>query len=332
MRFLDETPITPPYVAALERWQTVGYAKLLWPRALALAALRAAVTPYRFGAAHYTQTVAVDAATEEELLADCVERGDFTAAAAHSLLETLFGQERNDPATLPVHLCLLEAFVGPETMLESIVSLIERVVARGTLPPHSAGAQCFASHVGYTLLRVPIGRAQAARERLQRAARALEAMPGALWQQLDVTLYGAEGAARSGHRSNGRLAFQSLAHVHDREFVAHAALEALPPSGYVVPDARLVFLGGHRVYRGMLDWFAKFKGGGVEHVWFETFGVIDAPETYELMVRLSNKAATKQAALQWLQSHEVGARAYLARDDHGPLTRAANNLRNKLLF
>lgn len=207
---------------------------------------------------------------------------------------------------------LLEAAFGADVVLDAAVATLEELAAfekklkgdRGQRPVNYA-AHSLVVPTGMLLLRATAARSRGARARLE----ALVAGPGdavrAVYalECLDFVLHGKAAHARSAMKWVPAAAWLFV--EDDPAWVQHAIGTA---RGQVDPDVRGVWLGGEPVLALYLPHLRKVKRAALPTI-VETFGVIRAPGTFEVMKLLAGKPGGEPAQA-WLDAHggEGGAK------------------------
>lgn len=302
LRILSDASLDPAAVdkdlATIEDKKYPAF-RLVWPQKVARRLLRRWSTPYKATLSEAIQTARASDGpiTDEEarIMAPMVARegpgkGAFDEAEDNVLL--------------------FEACVGSPTAATMLVEALEAA-------PDDAWAA--AAHLRYAtitalgtiLLRVSERTVADLRGRLE-----------ALWQRhsgprpkspltraLDAALHGGEGVERSGYRvavsNNLNARFCTLLR-NDPEralAVAQAEMNEKPEGRY---HAALAFCGGAPVVELYAAMGEKFRDGGAQEYFIETFGEIKSSKVDDVIREMSKTSKAKKRALAWLAAHQVG--------------------------
>lgn len=197
-----------------------------------------------------------------------------------------------------VAVLLLEAFVGPDAIVEAAIEGIERGPRDAPRLAHPARVN-MRDAIMMASLRLP----EAAHERAIRQLRKAFVRLGAA----DRAACGLEPI--HGHhakdplialRGHGRPVVEAAPERIVEARLAHAG----PWSE--VPDPRLVFLGGDEVYRAELACWSQYSSRPLEEIHpliIERFGPIRSPLTTELMTDMAARSAAPEEARAWLEEH-----------------------------
>lgn len=234
------------------------------------------------------------------------------------------GLSRKEPFGQLEMMLLLEAELGAEAVLTTLVDEVERlsITDRQAFSPARAA---FGQFVGFAALRVSSPTATALVDRLEIVWResSVSRQPLTLVGALDRALHGRLGAERNGVFDEGALHPSSLWFVNDdSDFVArHVTMHKDPPllfSG----DARCCFVGGATVTEYFVRrWLAVAPEFG-ETMLLE-FAEINDPVIVELMAMAGDQTAHLGLVTSWFERHKLTAIPTLRALAAGPRRRMA---------
>jgi hypothetical protein len=303
LRFVDEAPLEDQKAVDLAVRVLSGWDRppqLRWNRRLAQGLVRAWGAPATFELlpdARNLRPEAIEAVWEPRPL----RPGEAAELLGIRMNTAVVGISDRSIETFVL---LLEALVGSLEVAEAITTHLEQMPeplasTQWSVPPRVTW------QLGYLLLRVKPAEAAALRYRLEAVlARAPRGPKGgrAPWQDaashyraLYFVLHGAEAARKSRDRN-----LYWYTHItDDANFVQmRVAMDTLSH----LPDARLVFLGGHEVLRSYAKRWEQLKP--VEQEWFwAQVEPIRSPFMNTLALEMSLKSAVRQPTTAWLQAH-----------------------------
>lgn len=190
------------------------------------------------------------------------------------------------PALVEDHVLLLEAIVGPETVIDAVLGALDKLT-KPAAPPKSALAVLFA--VGFVIARAAPEVAEAARKRLRAMVKRWP-KSARLARLADVIANDVEGAKR------GAVDEAWLVHVRrDPAFVRERVAASTEP---LVPDARFVATAGPEIldaWRSRLDAFAG------DPAWFVVqIGMLRDARALDLLLTLAARGIAAADAKTWL--------------------------------
>lgn len=288
-----------PPVAVLSTLRSLEFRpQILWPTRAAIGLARTWGEPVIFEG-HLDQRALRDSAR-----AALQNDAPITAREAERLLYTRMttstvGLSEQAVGTFCL---LLEALVGTWPVAKAIVEVLEDLPTE-TLWSHWSLPPWLSFHLGYLLLRLPRAQHDALVERLGRVlVRATaSAGPRPFGQRLSTharSIHLVLGGARAALDStDGDLRWYT--HIQDDpELISRRLGRVLAWS----PDARLIFLGGHRVLRQYgRDWKRRLVTREAQSWFLEQISVVRAPETALIALMLHQDSLVKDEALAFFQ-------------------------------
>lgn len=291
---VEDHPANAHVVEALERGI---YYEMEWPTVVASrwARLRA------LGAMRGTPEGKVLFEGEGEAIAH--EAGPISAADAPALMVGILGNTewRQD---LRETSRIIEAFVGPETFATAVVEALENA-ADEVLALDDIYRTFVVKHCAFALLRSEPATSEALRARLAKLLQrpvAKTAPRGSVIGYVDVILGGRAGFERSSRRMAGELSVHDIMHVYDDPEYVREMVQKQHPN-FMLPDARLLFLGGADLAQVYLDKFQKLKGQHERIV--REFGAVRSPIVVEIMRKIAAAKEARADAQAWLAAYAV---------------------------
>lgn len=283
--------------------------RLAWPRQVALRLARFHSTPLVHDYSNVNPETGLPGLTAAAAAA-LADATPLSADEARARIAEMFTEQgsRSFSNRIEGALYLLEAFVGPDAVLDAAVTALcgyspERVLNAGRSLRDAPLA------IGMLLLRVPEA------ERARQMARLEElfqkssgsGIVGELLGPLDAMLHGAAGirSAWPGYRI----------HVLDDPGLVAEGRRSKPNDVYGdLPDPRIVFLGGEAAYEVERRLWKKYDFLKPAVAWpliVERMGEIRSPITVALLLELSALPKSKKQALAWFAEHADYARPQL---------------------
>ena len=181
---------------------------------------------------------------------------------------------------------LLEAFVGPDLVLESLVSGLESM---GKLEREEEASYA-AYTAGFVMLRVPPDSAEKARERLEQVRVRLK--EGLVQHQLALLLGGAEKVKAYSHNPS------VYHHVTDDPNAVLAAVK----EGEWLPSVRLVQLGGEEVLRAFAPHWRSHRDRRMQLRLVEQLARLSSPLAKQILEEMAAKSKVKKQAAAALEA------------------------------
>lgn len=286
--FVEAHPDDADPVAALKKWP--DYPNDGWPREVAARSARLrALKAFR-----RTPAGEIVFSPEGERIAKSA--GPISTKELPKLLESMlctteFREDLRDAAQI------LEAFVGPEAFANATVDALEKA-PNEALAQKDVERNFVVKHLGFALLRTPAKTTDALRARLAKLLdkpAAKNAKPGSLVRYVDVVLNGRAGF----ERSSAKQSVHDIMHVYDDPAFVHEKVLAQDPN-FLLPDARLLFLGGADLAKLYSEKLPKLKGQHARIV--REIGAVRSPEVIELIRKIAAGKEAKAEAQAWLQA------------------------------
>lgn len=263
--------------------------RLSWPRAAAARLVRAMTVPVVYDHQNLDPETGKARLTAET---DAAFRdgADVTSDEARAAVARLFAMpssavlaNRFGPALL-----LLEAFVGPASVLDAAVTSLAEYTPQRMVKALEPTADAVHA-MGFMLLRVQDAEATQQRARLEDLYRKSTTSDtgGYVLRALDQILHGATGCA-------GAWPGYRIHVLDDPQFVAEGRRSKPDHVAFDLPDPRIVFLGGEPVYEIERRLWRKYdflKPPKRDPLIVERMGAIRSPTTVDLVLELS--AASK---------------------------------------
>jgi hypothetical protein len=283
LRYVTDDAADPdPKAAAQAAIDKYGHdARLVWPRASAIALIRAS-----FGKAFAVG-------------------GEPNADEGHAMAKARmdFGGVP-DRFVASFSIQLLEALVGTTAVVDGMLEGLDARVKKLPIDGSSWG-EISARQLGYLLLRLPAADAERARKRLEAFIEPTKKGGDEdVGKTLDLVLHGRAGAERSGYKPDpkGPLSAFDLGHIiDDGKFVADQLVAGKGPDVSSWPDARLAFLGGEPAIAYYEQYWPKFKNKGGHGYIVATFGEIAPKRIRPIMEAMVTGSSAKKDASAWVQ-------------------------------
>jgi hypothetical protein len=242
---------------------------------------------------------------------------DLSVDEARSIVERAMANPSLVPAVVPECLAILEAIIGPSALAEILLAALEGLTdARRTTAPK---LRPFGSWLGFSLLRVPTGEADALRMRMEAL---LSKAPTTT--SVGVSAHqGIEVALQRGIRNATDAVFLSAGPPERIRELVHA--EGIQPR--FAPQARLLFLGGPELIAFHAA-NAKKLNADKQPDLFDELGPIRADAVLRFLLLLTAASKVQKQATAWFIDHAPFVRPFLeeraggAEDDEAKWARA----------
>jgi hypothetical protein len=228
----------------------------------------------------------------------------------------------------PQTILLIEAFVGPQPVAESLVDTVEACPPAVLKSSSRVRSDCV-SLLGFLLLRVPVASRTALEQRLRKVLdTVVETIPGGLaevvenepfylpYRSIDRVLNGKKAAQRSGRMT---ISTDLLFSDDDPAFIVDWLREEPGPGDYLAL-ARLVFMAGEAVLDVEAKWWSRYKEPSKDEAqknFVRDYGRIRSEKMLSILLAMSQSSKARKEAAAWFAAHADYARPYLERTAAG---------------
>ncbi len=228
-----------------------------------------------------------------ELVQETVQRTDeLSVDEARSIVERAMANPSLVPAVVPECLAILEAVIGPAALADILIAALEGLPdAKRTTAPK---LRPFGTWLGFSLLRLPAGEAEALASRMDAWLSKVSKETG-----VGVSAHqGVEVALQRGIRNATDAVFLTAGPPDRiRELVLAEGIQVR-----FAPQARLLFLGGTDAI-GFYAENAKKLNADKQPDLFDELGPIKADEVLRFLLRLTAASKERDQAVAWFVDH-----------------------------
>lgn len=300
IRMLSDVSVEPYKLALYHLMQTDFDLRLTWPRSLALALVRA------WGIGRLYDIAPGKREIRKEVQEALWNLEPMTDAEVRALIQTRMATTPlwiGDRATESFVL-LAEALTSAEVIAGAIVDALEGMV-REDLFDMQPMPSLITFQLGYLLLRMPAGKADGFKARLENVLHGTADLAPGSGTRLPQTPCHARSimlvldGANAANRTTD----------HDLRWYTHSTdpvpvrMRASINRGFTLPDARLAWIGGARILESRFGgWYKKLDA--TDQKWFmEQMGPVKAVEVIPIMLALATESTVRPHARNWLLEH-----------------------------